>query len=319
MKEFLWIPGQGVDPAALARLRTHFRRPSEPMGEAWFMGEQRKMFGELQGDLDRLPVTSLQDALVEIASGTSSFGEMVEWTDWYHHLLATVLPRSHESHAAGDLLEHLITAFMALYRHDIHPEPYKGFREDALSTLGRCMMDSSCWNGGDIVVGNLLHRSNRNPRQVWLWWDASGDFSASMFFCLKYLPEPLVAPWLNSALAIASPHWRAQMMVWMVGSHDVLNGDIRWPSQLAEQAYPSVNWTWSHCLKPEAVVLDANGKPPNDHFIPADSRDRALQVFKSFFQEDVYLEWLSSISTVLYLETELADIPSTFEQLFVHT
>ncbi len=49
-------------------------------------------------------------------------------------------------------------------------------------------MDRNCWEDNDIELGKLLHRSNNNPNQVWMWWDASGDFSSSMFFCLKYLP-----------------------------------------------------------------------------------------------------------------------------------
>ena len=111
------------------------------------------------------------------------------------------------------------TNFMALYPNGVHREPYRGFRDDAVLTLGRCMMDGQCWNGPDIAVGTVLHPSNNNPNRVWGWWDASGDFAASMFFCLKYLPASLVETWLRSVLEITSPHWRAQVVVWMVGAH----------------------------------------------------------------------------------------------------
>lgn len=47
------------------------------------------------------------------------------------------------------------------------------------------------------------------------------------------------------------------------------------------------------------------------------SRSLVLQVAHAYFTEDVYLEWLSSISSVPYLEAELAEIPSTFEGLYV--
>jgi hypothetical protein len=74
MEEFVWMPGEGIDPASLSRIRLYFRRPNEPMGEAWFMSEERRFFHELRGNLDGLTAWHLQEPLQEIASGTSSFG-----------------------------------------------------------------------------------------------------------------------------------------------------------------------------------------------------------------------------------------------------
>lgn len=316
MKQFLWTPGDGVDSSALERLRSHFRRPSEPMGAAWFMGAERRMFHELLGDLEQLSTSELQKPLVDIASGTSSFGPMPEWSIWYHYLLAALLPRSHEAYVSY-LLENLLTGFMALYPNGVYREPYRGFRDDAVLTLGRCMMDGQCWNGPDIAVGTILHPSNNNPNRVWGWWDASGDFAASMFFCLKYLPASLIETWLRSVLEITSPHWRAQVMVWMVGAHDILKGAVKWPSKFPENARPSVYWDWSHCLRPELAAADDSGAVPTTAFIPEGCRLQAIKSFQTYFVEDVYLDWLMSISTVPYLETELAEIPTTFEKLYV--
>jgi hypothetical protein len=232
MKQFLWKPGAGMDPLALERLRAHFRKPAEPMGEAWFMGEQRRMFPKLLGDLGKLRAQDLQRPLEEIAGGICAFGLMEEWRAWYHYLLGVLLPRSHEAFVSY-LLESLMTGFMAIYPNGIYREPYAGFRDDVLCTLGRCMMDGMCWNGPDIAIGKVLHRSNDNPNRVWGWWDASGDFTSSMFFCLKYLPAPSIEPWLHSVFDIPSPHWRAQVIVWLVGAHGILNNVIRWPSEFS--------------------------------------------------------------------------------------
>jgi hypothetical protein len=318
MKQFLWRPGDGVDSSALERLRLHFRRPSEPMGEAWFMGAKRRIFHELLGDLDKLNTSELQRPLVEIAGGTGSFGPRSEWNTWYHYLLGALLPRNHENFV-DYLLEYLLVAFVVLYPNGVYREPYRGFRNDALLTLGRCMMDSECWDGSNIAIGRVLHCSDNNPNRVWMWWNASGDFTASMFFCLKYLPESLVGPWLRSVLAITSPHWRAQVIVWMVGANEVLNGTVKWPSEFPTDARPSVAWAWSHCLKPDVAAADDSGASPSVTFIPESSRVQALQVFQSHFDEDVYLDWLMSISTVPYLEAELAEIPATFEKLYVRS
>lgn len=316
MDRFLWIPGEGIDPAALARLRSRCKRPATPMGEAWFMGEKRRMFDELLGDIEKLSTSEVQKSLEEIASGTSSFGPHEEWNSWYHFLLGALLPRSHEAFVSY-LLEDMVNGFIALYPNGVHQPPYKQFLGDALLTLGKCMMDRHCWDGSDIAIGRVLHRSNNNPSRIWRWWDASGDFSSSMFFCMKYLPENLVEQWLMSALAISSPHWRAQFMVWMVGAHELLNGQIGWPSEIPGNARPAVSWNWSHCLGVELATTDESGALPMASLLPEGSRLLALQLFRSHFTEDVYLEWLMGIAKVSYLESELAEIPETFEKLYV--
>lgn len=319
MKPFVWMPGNGVDDLALERLRKHFKRPVKPMGEAWFMGAERRMFTELQGDINHLSANQLQDPLAEIASGISCFGAREEWQSWYHYLLVELLPRSHEQHISY-LLESLITGFMAVYPNGIHHAPYKEFSNDVLNTLGKCMMDKQCWHGADvytdIAIGKVLHASNNNPAQVWCWWDASGDFSSAMFFCLKYLPESLIEDWLRSVLAIASAHWRAQLIVWLVGSYDILHNVIQWPSQLYN-ARPEVSWEWSHCLRPDLAVSNESVAKPMAALIPEGTRLKAANLFSTYFSSALYLEWLMSIAEFPYLETELAEIPDKFEQLFV--
>lgn len=317
MKQFLWKPGDGVDAVALERLRANFPKPATPMGEAWFMGTEREMYPELLGDLAEVATEDLQKPLGEIASGTSSFGPMEEWKTWFHYLMGQVLPRSHEAYVTY-LLESLVTAFMALYPNGVYQEPYTGFRDDTLSTLGRAIMDGECWNGADIAIGKVLRRSNNNPAQVWIWWDASGDFTASMFFCMKYLDQHAIEPWLRSVLDNASPHWRAQIMVWFVGAHDILTGIVEWPSDFSMEARPYIGWEWSHCLRAELAATDDSGSPPTSGFIPAAARETALKVIRAYFTEDNFLGWLDSIAALPYLEEELAEIPSTFEKLYVH-
>jgi hypothetical protein len=317
MDRFIWQPGKGLDSEALVRLRGSFRRPSEPMGEAWFMGE-RRFFPELSGDLALLSVSDLQTPLEEIASGTGSFGPMPEWNAWYHYLLAQLLPRNHEAFVTP-LLEILITGFMALYPNGVGSSAYRGFRDDALLTLGSCLMDEQCWQGNEVNIGTFLHRSDNNPNHVWCWWDASGDFSASMFFCLKYLHDSRVTEWLQSVLAISSPHWRAQVIVWLVGAHDLLTGQARWPSDFHANARPSIAWDWSHCLRPDLATADVSGLPAMDSLLSEGARAQVLQIVHAYFSEDVYLEWITSISRVPYLEVELAEIPSTFEALYIRS
>lgn len=316
MKQFIWQPTLGIDSKSLERMRVHFKRPTTPMGEAWFMGEKRRIFDELMGDLNPLSASQLQAPLNEIASGTSSFEPLKEWRDWYHYLLAQLVTRGHEC-CFSSILESLLTGFMALYPNGVYNPPYRGFLNDALQTLGRCMMESQCWTGSDVVVGTCLHRANDNPNHLWRWWDASGDFSASMFFCLKYLPESCLREWIYSVLHIASPHWRAQVLVWLVGAQDMLSGRIHWPSEFPEHAYPSVRWEGSHCLRPELTRSDESGAPPVTSLVSKASCALVLRLTRLYFTEEVFIEWLESIAKVPYLESELGDIPTTFENLYV--
>lgn len=280
------------------------------------MGVERRMFTELSGDMESLSAYDLQKPLEEIASGTSAFGPLEEWTSWYHHLLGALLPRSHE-HFVDYILEYLITGFMALHPNGIQQSPYQNFREDVLNSLGSAIMDGSCWNDGDIAIGKILHRSNNNPNRVWCWWDASGDMSSSMFFCLKYLPQYMVADWFRSTLAIPSPHWRAQMIAWLAGSHAILSNEEKWPSEWKIEARPSVSWAWSHCLNPEIATRDRGSEEPMMSLLPDMSKLEVIRVVREHFTEGVFLDWLSSIAELSYLETELAEIPATFERLYL--
>jgi hypothetical protein len=305
---FQWIPGHGQDETALARLRSALPRPKSPMGEAWFMGEKRRMFTELMGDLTALPTDDLIKPLVEIATGTGSFGPRKEWSDWFHYLLGHLIPLSHSDER---LLENLITAFMSQYPRGIAREPYKGFRADVLNTLGRTMMDPACWAGDRIVIGSMLQRGVW-PSGMWNWFDASGDLSTSLFFCLKYLSADEIAPWTRSALAIPCPHWRAQILVWLVGAHGVLTGEVRQPSDFGD-IWPRIRWDWSHCLD-DARFTDG---PAIDAFFPLENCRQMLDAVTATMTEDKMLDWLASFAEYDYLEAELADLPGRFCELYL--
>ena len=51
--------------------------------------------------------------------------------------------------------------------------------------------------------------------------------------------------------------------------------------------------------------------------LPDASKPEVIRVVREHFTDEVYLDWLSSIAEVRYLETELAEIPTTFERLYL--
>lgn len=302
--DFLWVPGQGCEGAAIRRMKKYFPRPLQPMGEAWFMGGERKMYHELMGNLNKLSIDYLQDMFQTIASGTSSFGPYEEWHDWFHYLLGQIMHKAHEHHISS-LLEYMMTAFMNIYPHGIQNEPYSGFREDALNTLGKSIMDEECWHGQRNIEGKVL--------KAWGWDEAAGDFSSSMFFCLKYLKPEQIPAWVSSILSIKSAHWRAQIIVWLVGADDILKGKIQQPCQFKD--YPSVQWDWSHCINGGVSHLETKTKSFPD-FIPQKNRHAFLENVTKTITEDVYLEWLDSISQNKDMETGMLGIPWMFEKIY---
>ena len=279
------------------------------MGEAWFMGDDRHLHFKLLGDWEPLTAADLQQPLDDIVSGTSSFGPMDEWTSWYHFLLGTLLSNDH-LHWLDELLEMVISGFIVMHPHGVQQGPYKEFRDDALRTLGRCLWDRSDWAGCHAEDATGLHDS-----QGFAWCEVDGAVSASMVFCLKYLPAPLIEPWLHSALSIAAPPWRAQIVMWLVGAHRLLTGKVRWPSEFPDRSHPCITWEGSHLLKPN--MRDQTDPLSMATLIPVGNRQQAMQTLYAHFTEDCFLEWLLSFNEVPDLTIALSGTLSTFESLYV--
>jgi len=68
-------------------MRAHFGKPTQPMGEAWFMSSKRKVYAELQEvPVEKIPQELLRECLFEIASGIKCFGHRDEWDEWFKYL-----------------------------------------------------------------------------------------------------------------------------------------------------------------------------------------------------------------------------------------
>ncbi len=95
--EYQWIPKQRIDLDAIGRMQAYFRKPLEPMGEAWFMSEQRRIFYELmEQPIEAVPIKVLSKVTREISSGTCCFGHRDEWDEWFKHLLPYLILRGYE-------------------------------------------------------------------------------------------------------------------------------------------------------------------------------------------------------------------------------
>ena len=309
---FNWLLGQGPDPEALGRLAKAFAKPKEPMGEAWFMGEERELYSELLGDLSTLADEQLRKPLEEIACGTSSFGPMSEWIDWYHYLLPRLLVRDWDWHLFHPV-ELLVTGFIGQHPISAGSQPYPAFHADALATLGQYIMSPSFWQVSDSEVPKCLNKW-RGPNGISGWYRVDGLMSASLFYCLKYLPADLVGPWFQSALSIPNKYWRAQMITWLVGAHPILITEIGQPAELRDDVHFEVGWEWSHCLDGHYTGIY---EPPIHlaTFLPAENCQAVLEIART--RET--LELCVDVLTDPELEpvfAETAGLPDYFQNLY---
>ncbi|MEO7691047.1 MAG: hypothetical protein ABIS51_17330 [Sphingomonas sp.] len=308
----LWTPGQGPDRAALDRMIRAFPKPAMPMGEAWFMGDVRKTYPQLCGDLDVLPDEDIERAIEEIATGTSSFGPFQEWVEWYHYLLPRLVEREWQpsfDHPA----ELLITAFMAQHPASDGGLPYREFQTDALVTLGRYIMSPHFWPDGELDVANCLSKRTWSSGIVG-WFKAGNLLSASLFFCIKYMPRNDVETWFRSVIAIPNRYWQMQVLTWLVSAHSILTGEIEQPSEFPEGGAFDVRWDWSHVLDGN---YSGNHEPPLHliPFLPAENRETIVKIARGMeveeFLEDVWTDPEMSV-----VASEAVGMPERFLQLY---
>ncbi len=324
MENFVWTPGHGPDQAALSRLKSHFPRPKRAMGEAWFMSEKRRFFHELMGDLPQVPLNQIQKVLDEAVSGPQCFGYRPEWDEWFHYLLVHSISRSHEQYVHY-LLEHQISGVMATYPEIDDQEPYPDFMTDLLNTLGQVLMDPAFWQQDRVIHGTILHDYCSHRRPELYWQHTSGDFSASMFFCLKYLHPTQIGPWLDSVAAIDCPHWQAQLFIWLTGAYEVIYSDRLRPEPSTldfcypQVPYPSVSWASNrHAINEHVTMLGGNRISHRVyHFLPPSQLQAARRTLTELVTVERYRQWQAAFASQRDLSTGNPNVSNLFLQQYL--
>lgn len=283
------------------------------MGEAWFMGDERRMFDALTGNLDELSLEELREPLAEIASGNSSFGPMDEWTNWYRYLLAQLVPR-HAEQSFDSLYQHLVTAFIAVHPRGIN-EPYPGFADDARQTLGQCLMDPSRWVGGGLAVSKPEDPFSGDKNPAFSWHVACGDFSAAMFFCAKFLNRDELDDWLDSVFAIECPLWTTQLYSWLSAAYPLLAGEVLELGELDDDRSTNVVWLGAHVLKGDFSGNYGPGRLPLP-LLPPERCEAVLAAARRHVSAASYVAWLDAIESYSYLKTILGGTSSRFAEVF---
>jgi hypothetical protein len=308
---FVWVPGQCPDREALLRLERRFVRPEHAMSDA-SMGPEPKTFVELTtGEAADLPTGYLMDCLSTLANCVVCHGRCPEWDDWFYYLLPRLVPRAADPYPGECLVEPLITATVALHPRELQPPPGRKrkhdpyFGPDVLATLGQVLMAPALWEGEEMAL-------DQAPAQCFVSSDqrgsirASGGFSASMFFCWKYLEPEQIDAWLASVFAIRSAYWRAQLLVWLLGARPMIDGDVEQPAGL-EQSWPRVDWSWSFCLTGRYALAG-----PPVPFIPPDNRTAFRESLRRHLSLSRLLEWMDTFAAFDSLREGLGYFPEQF-------
>lgn len=309
---FYWTPGEGPCEITLAAMTKATPKPDFPMGEAWFMGEKRKIFTDLNENFEGVPTNYLQEVLGEIAGGANAFGLDEEWEVWLRYLLPRVVPRCDE-HFVSWLLESLCSAFLQvdLATRDKVQNAYD--REDVLRTLGQVIMTKNRWKDGRIVLGSILYPPNNNPATHWGWANVSGDLAGSLVICLRLLDEAELHGWVDSLFSIDCPYWRAQLLTWHVGARPLLNERIQFPEQFDEwtanrdNKSPNIGWDRSH-----VVGRMQGGKPVAETIFPLDRISKFKNAFEAHLANADLRKWKEEILEVPALRSEVGRLVEEF-------
>jgi hypothetical protein len=296
---FVSLPGTGLPEASLSYLQKITPRPpSQPPGEAWFIGKERKIFSELiDQPVSEVPFKVITNFLFEVSSGVKSFrdatNEVATWKAWFKYLLPKLLARANECEGGEFLLEYIISTFFRVYSDDLDAE-YQGFRQDALDTVGTAIMMPALWDErGENICAQFQCWMDDGP----IWPVCSGAISASLCFCLTYLDQGQVKPWTESILSIQSNYFRAHFLAWLVGAHESV---LAVNSQIAmDRATVPIDWAQSYLLGDSSLAIPkANGA-------------EFIQAVRIYLGLEGLLSWLDSISRFddLFLPLESARVP----------
>ena len=309
VENYQWMPGRGPSAIALKRMREQIKKPEEPMGEAWFMSEERLLYSEMmEQDPLKLSDRYLKDVLWEIASGTKCFGHLEEWDQWFQFLLPALIERSH---VGFELLEDTIGAFFNVFDNGI-TEIYDGFRDDVISSLSLCLMKGELWYDW---VDEVTKMKTRRPkflndcgiRRGWGCTETRSEVSVSLFFCLKYLRPEEIVGWVKSLAVISDPFWQAHLLVWLVGFDEFMQ-QRPGAYQRIKKASPSLRWHYDFLNEPAINERD---------FLPEVNVQAFLDKVRQEINSETLFRWINSFSHQPALQETLWTTPDIYFDKFI--
>jgi hypothetical protein len=177
----------------------------------------------------------------------------------------------------------VITAFIRIYGEHVEEE-YAGFRLDSLETFGRAIMKREFWTSDLGERASACSKKSIAPGR--------NSFTASLFFCLLYLPTSCVQAWTQSLLAIDSPFFRTDFIIWLAGTYESMKSEQFSLGSLPANRF-CIRWTGDFLLRNTTAI------------IPRMSRTEFLKVIRSQLSMEILMRWLDEIAQFDDLDTEV--------------
>jgi len=292
--DLIWVPGEGPSAAAIQRLRARFPRPIVPMGEAWFMGEKRKMYDSMLDGSDTDFRNFGSDALWEMATGLTSFGPIPEWTEWLHYLLGR-LPELADDPVIFAYYSECITAFMSHYPLGVSDDAKRypvrtsadldrDFADDVLATLGRVNLISKHW------------QSHFDPAKPAI--NEGFLLSAALLLMIKYLADEDLPTWWRSVIAIDNPVWRTNLIVWLASVSPIFIDPAAQPAQFDQGS--AAGWNPCYALKGKYIINVSRYVSENivAPFLPAERQQAMCSLLRQTLTPEILFAWVMEFETL---------------------
>ena len=234
-----WVPGLGISSGAITRLQNHFHsHPEQAVGEAWFLGENRRIYQELlTEDLSTISQEKMSGYLWGIGSGISCFDDGDQFIEWFDYLMVRInLNGSPHDYHYVTMIEDLFECIYAAYPQQLPEE----IRVDLLSTVGEVLMQDLFWHEGQF------------QNQVAYYCYLPYLFTGVLLFNVKYRKPDEISTWIESLCAIKCVKWRSYILLWFVGLIEIFEGRFKTLNDFMELT----NFNLGHYLKKESLTVE---------------------------------------------------------------
>lgn len=200
--DFKWIPGQGINQDAIERMKRHFKKPvAHP---------QYFEYEESRDSFLTMADANLEDWDLGLGDYFLRTANAFEWHDDWQKWVLFLLPRLISNPTDYELICHT-TNFFLQARKLFSTEPYTGFREDLLHTLGTVMMAPIHWEGDDLSDRWFEFNSLTGIYR----FDFHDLLHSQLCFVLSYIKESAIPGWVASLNAITGEIWRKELNHWL--------------------------------------------------------------------------------------------------------
>lgn len=211
LEEMIWIPGRGPDEELLRALASRYSKPRDPLGEAWFIGETRAIYHDInKAGAEAISNSRLSGYLETTLGGLMSFSETADWSQWYGHITTQILVSRRYLEARYFISQMQEGVFLLSFFNEAHPAHADQSRFAAL--LAPILMEKTFWSGQSYIPFWTNH-----PKPS--YWDPNWketSISRSLFLAWRYLQPEAIHPWFKSVLVIPDLRWRACLIAWLV-------------------------------------------------------------------------------------------------------